>query len=146
MRTKALAAVAAGLLLAAGAPGGDAKGELKRLGGTWHMVSGEQDGKAVPEDVVKGARLVLKGNRHTVRVGGESMVGTHRLDPSKKPKAIDATDTEGPYKGKTIHGIYKLEGGRLTICFAGPGKARPKAFTTKSGTGHLLHVWRRGKE
>jgi uncharacterized protein (TIGR03067 family) len=146
MRTTALAALAVGLLLAAEAPGGDAKEELKKLAGTWRMVSGEQDGKALPEEVVKGARLVIKGDRHTVRVGGDTLAGTHRLDPSEEPKAIDATDTEGPYKGKTIRGIYKLEGGRLTVCFAGPGKARPKAFTTRSGTGHILHVWGRGKD
>jgi uncharacterized protein (TIGR03067 family) len=86
MRPEALAAVAAGLLLPAEAPGGDAKKELKRLGGTWQMTSAEQGGKALPEGTVKGARLVMKGNRDTVQVGEDTLVGTHRLDPSKTPK------------------------------------------------------------
>ena len=106
---------------------------------------GEQDGKAVPEETVKGARLVIKGDRHTVRVGGETMVGTHRLDPSKEPKAIDATDTEGPYKGKTIHGIYELTDDTYKVCFAAPGKDRPTEFASKPGSGHRLIVMRRQK-
>jgi uncharacterized protein (TIGR03067 family) len=76
-------------------------------------------------------------------VGEDTIVGTHKVDPTKKPKEIDAMDTEGPYKGKTVLGIYKLEKGEFTVCFAPPGKDRPKEFSTKSGTGELLHVWKK---
>ena len=55
-------------------------------------------------------------------------------------------DTEGPFKGKTTLGIYKLEGDEFTVCFAPPDKDRPKEFTTKSGTGVLVHVWKRQKK
>ena len=40
-------------------------------------------------------------------------------------------------------GIYKYENGEFTVCFAAPGKDRPKEFTTKSGTGEFMHVWKK---
>src|SRR5262249_3347265 len=92
--------VVAGLLVAAD----DAKDELKKLEGTWSMVSGEKDGKKLDADVIKGAKLVIKGDEHDVKVGADIFKGTHKIDPSKKPKTIDAMDKEGPFKGKTVVG------------------------------------------
>src|SRR5438105_10808191 len=107
----------------------DAERELKKLEGTWVMVSGERDGKVLAADVVKKARLVIQGNRHTVKVGEDTIVGTHKLDPSKTPKNIDATDTEGPFKGQTTKGIYEVTDDTFRVCFAPPDKERPKEFT-----------------
>jgi uncharacterized protein (TIGR03067 family) len=147
MRPRALTVLAVGLLLAGAAPEGDAaKEEAKKLEGTWAMVSGEQDGKPLPAETVQKARLEITGDRHTVKVGADTFVGTHKVDPAPKPKAIDSMDTEGRFKGQTIRGLYKLEGDQFTVCFAEPGKERPKEFTTKSGTGHILHVWKREKK
>jgi uncharacterized protein (TIGR03067 family) len=130
-----------GLLVAAD---DQAKEDTKGLQGSWVLVSGEQGGETLPKDVVKAGRLTIQGTKHTVRVGKDKIVGTHELEPTKTPKAIDSTETEGPDKGHTIHGIYELEKGRFKVCFAAPAKERPTEFTTKSGTGNILHVWRRG--
>jgi uncharacterized protein (TIGR03067 family) len=108
------------------------------------MASGEEKGKVLPEKTVKGALLTLTGDKHTVKVGDDTIIGTHKLDPTKSPKQIDTTDTEWPVKGKKL-GIYKLEQNQFTVCFAPPDKDRPKEFTTKSGTGTILHVWKRQK-
>jgi uncharacterized protein (TIGR03067 family) len=78
-----------------------------------------------------------------VSVGSDKMVSAHHLDPTTKPKSIDAKATAGPYKDKTLLGIYRLRGDEFTVCFAAPGKERPKNFTTKSGTGTFVHVWKR---
>ena len=40
-------------------------------------------------------------------------------------------------------GIYKFEKGQLTVCFAPPGKERPKEFSIKVGTGDFIHVWKK---
>jgi uncharacterized protein (TIGR03067 family) len=141
MRAHAWFVLVAGLLLAA-----DAKDDLKKLEGTWTMVSGEKDGKKFSADVVKGAKLVFKGDTHDVKVGDDIFKGTHKLDPSKKPAAIDAMDTEGAFKGKTTLGIYDLEGDTFKVCFSAPGKDRPKEFSTTAGTGHILHVWKKEKK
>src|SRR5581483_9743515 len=47
---------------------------------------------------------------------GDTVTGTLKVDPTKTPKEIDATDSEG----KTIRGIYKFEKGQFTVCFAPP--------------------------
>src|SRR5437868_3285620 len=90
--------VAVCLLAAADSP----KSALKKLEGTYTMVSGEKEGKKLSEDVVKAASLVIKGNKHTVHVGDDTIVGTHKVNAAKTPHTIDATDTEGPFKGKTV--------------------------------------------
>src|SRR6516162_6671914 len=116
MKRYALLALAAGLLVGADDP----KDELKKLEGTWTMASGEKDGKALAEQAIKGAKLVFKGDQHDVKVGDDIFKGTHKVDPSKKPKTIDATDSEGPFKGKTVLGIYELETDTFKVCFAEP--------------------------
>ena len=145
MKRHAMLLVTVGLLAGA-ALGQDAAQELKKLEGAWVMVSGEEKGQKLSDESVKKAKLAMQGDKHTVKVGKDTIIGTHKLDPSKKPKEIDAMDTEGPFKGKAPLGIYKLEGDEFTVCFALPGKDRPKEFTTKSGTGEILHVWKKEKK
>ena len=134
-------ALTVGLLFAADAAQEGAKNELKKLEGTWVMVAGEEKGEKVPEKRLKIATMTIVGDKHTVKVGEESFVGTHKLDPTKNPKEIDSLN-----QGKAMFGIYKLEKGEFTVCFAPPGKERPKEFTTKSGSGEFLHVWKQKKE
>jgi uncharacterized protein (TIGR03067 family) len=43
--------------------------------------------------------------------GGPQSTATYKLDPSKNPKEIDITE-----KGKTVLGIYAIDGDTLTIC------------------------------
>jgi uncharacterized protein (TIGR03067 family) len=148
MKLYVLPVLAVGLLLAANySSGGDAaKGELKKLEGTWGLVSGETNGENLPESTIKSAKLTIVGDKYTVKVSENAITGTQKIDPTKKPKALDAMDTEGPHKGKTAFGIYKLEKGVFTVCLAPPGKDRPTEFTTKSGTGEILHVWKLKRE
>lgn len=141
MRTHALLIVAAGLLVAA-----DAKDDLKKMQGTWTMVSGEQDGEKITEQTIKSGKLVIKEDHHIVLIGDATIKGTHKLDASKKPSTIDASDTDGPYKGKTLLGIYEITDDTFKVCFAAPGKDRPKEFTTKGGAAHIFHVWKKEKK
>jgi len=100
----------------------------------------------VPAKTLEGATLTIEGNKHTVKVGKQTYKGTHKLDTTKSPKTIDITDTEGPFKGKTVKGIYELKGDEFRICYSLPGKDRPKSFTAKEGTGYHSHVWKRAKK
>ncbi len=142
MRRYALLIVAAGLLIAADASTDDAK----KLDGSWTLASGENDGKKVSADTLKGSMLTIAGDNHTVKMGDATYKGTHKLDATKKPKTIDITDTEGPFKDKTVLGIYELDGDTFKLCYSDPGKDRPKDFTAKEGTGYHCHVWMREKK
>jgi uncharacterized protein (TIGR03067 family) len=42
--------------------------------------------------------------------GQENGAGTVTVNSMKKPKAIDVAMTEGPEKGKTVLGIYEIDG------------------------------------
>jgi uncharacterized protein (TIGR03067 family) len=147
MTRYALLFLVTGLLVAADSPKDDAADkDLKKLEGSWVLASGEDNGKKVSEEALKNARLTIEGDRHTVQMGKTSYRGTHKLDPAMKPKTIDITDTEGPFKGKTVLGIYEVDGDEFKLCYAPPGEDRPKDFSAKAGTGFRFHVWKREKK
>jgi uncharacterized protein (TIGR03067 family) len=114
----------------------------KGMEGTWTMVSGIEKGKKLPAETVKTARLTIKGDQHTVELDGEILKGKHTVDATKKPKTIDSNDTEGPFKGKTLLGIFEVDGDQFKVAFAAPGKERPKDFTSAD----IVHVWQRQKK
>jgi uncharacterized protein (TIGR03067 family) len=102
------------------------------------------DGKT--DDALEGAVRVVEGDKFTIKVGDKAMrAATMKLDPSKKPKWIDITFTDGPEKGKTRLGIYMLDGDTHKICYGDLGKERPTEFVSKPGTGHRLVVFKRAK-
>lgn len=137
--------LAVGALIAAEAE--DAKKDLEKLQGTWLLVAGERDGKEFTEEEVKKTKLFIKGDTFRIPESAvaTSQDGTIKIDPSKKPKEMDATTGSGPDKGKTWQGLYELDGDTYKVCFAPPGKDRPKEFSSKAGSGHLLQVWKREK-
>jgi uncharacterized protein (TIGR03067 family) len=138
------------LLAAAPDPKDDAKKDQEALQGTWRPVSSEQGGKD-QTDEAKDHTLTFEKDTFTVKKGDEVRVkGTFKLDPSKKPKAIDMTVTQGPRdddKGKELHGIYELDKDTLKWCTSEPGgEARPKGFATKEGTKDLLVTLKKEKK
>ena len=140
MRMHALLVLAVGLLIAADAKDdAAAKKELKRLSGTYVMVSGESKAEKLSEERIKEAKLEMDGDKYSANFGGDTVKGTLKIDPTKAPKEIDATDGEG----RTMLGIYKFEKGQFTVCFAPLGKERPKEFSIKVGTGDFIHVWKK---
>src|SRR5579862_7003132 len=119
--------------------GGDPKKELTLFQGNWKVVSIKESDKEKnpPDDFVKGLAVNVTGNvmKITTNKGKEVVVTFNlKLDPAKKPKAIDMTISDGPDKGKVEPGIYKFEGDKLTLCTEDQGKERPTTFATKEGT------------
>jgi uncharacterized protein (TIGR03067 family) len=122
-----------------------AREELKKLEGTWQVVSIETRQKARPAGEVNGLKLVIKGDTSTFEKDGKPVVGTGKLsiDPSKKPKTVDIAVTgapEDPTGTFTIPGIYQLDGDSLRICWGGP--KRPTEFKTTPDGGDLLVLTR----
>jgi uncharacterized protein (TIGR03067 family) len=143
--TAAAALVCVGLLAAADAKD-DAKKELDKFTGTWKAVSATRDGKDLPREDVEKIKLVVKGDGYTLTVGDETIEGTHKLDPSKSPKTIDAVRTKGPDKDKPLLGIYELTDDTYKACFAPAGKDRPTEFASKAGSGNRLYVFKKEKQ
>ena len=137
------------LLCVGRAPGRDdaaAKTELKQLEGVWQITSGEQDGK--PIESIKRDKVTVSGDNFTVRRDGKvEFTATIKLYPNKKPKAVDVSITSEKHKGKTMLGIYELDGDDLRFCFREPGATpRPTDFSAKLGSDRLAVVLKREKK
>lgn len=140
-RILAVAVLAVGLSAAVA----DEKAELEKFNGTWKGVSVVEDGKEMPKAQAEATRLTVKGEKYSLKIGSDDIEGTHRLDPTKKPKQIEAVRTKGPNKGEKLLGIYELEGDTYRACFAAPGKDRPTEFKSAPGSGQRVLTFKREK-
>jgi uncharacterized protein (TIGR03067 family) len=156
MRTHTLIAVVLGSWIAGAVPLAVAddtekqeavQKELKKFEGTWVMVAAERNGVKAPEDAVKTVRVIIKGDKFTIKEGDNTIEGTIVLDPSKNPRAYAASATENGKKISTV-GIYEFDGDTLKVCYTPEGEERPKEFSTKGGTDEhpiMLGVYKREK-
>ena len=90
--------------------------------------------------------MVFKGERvrYTVQLPGFDFEFAYKLDPTKKPKAIDLEFTSTPDRkgiGMKFQGIYALDGDDLRICY--DAEKRPTEFTGKGKS--TLVVLKRGQ-
>jgi uncharacterized protein (TIGR03067 family) len=129
--------------------GDPAKIEGEVLQGTWNFVSVEQNSIKQPRRK-KGEQLqtiTFQGDKFEVKRGDNVIqAGTRKLDPSKNPKTIDFTVTDGEGKGTLQLGIYELKGDTLTTCVDPQGKQRPREFQTTADSGYFLVVMHRERK
>jgi uncharacterized protein (TIGR03067 family) len=140
--------LAVGLVVAAGPRAGDAtKKNLEAMQGDWAAVEFTIDGARATGDEAQCIFRTVKGNEYTLFLFNKPLLkGTFTIDASKRPRTFDAQPLSGPGAGKRVLGIYELEGDRLKICTALPGKERPSDFAAKKGSGHTLTIWEREKK
>jgi uncharacterized protein (TIGR03067 family) len=141
MKPTLIASLLFGLVFAAGARGNDpAEQELKKLQGTWKVVSRPEDGRNQPPD--ERVTFVISGKKFSLCVDGmpEKEAGI-RLDPKACPKALDLGSGVGN-EIRIARAIYSLDGDTLTICVnARDESRRPTRFT--GGPGYNLLILER---
>jgi uncharacterized protein (TIGR03067 family) len=121
--------------------------ELKKFHGDWSFESVEVGGQKAPADQFKGVTITFTGDTYAVKKGDEVLQGgRQKLDPSKTPKAIDVTITEGPNKGAVMLGIYEIDAETFKVCFDEEGKQRPKEFKSPPGSQTFVNVHKRVKK
>jgi uncharacterized protein (TIGR03067 family) len=137
------------VLLVLGAPAAEedaARKDLERMQGNWAAVSMVSDGFRLPDDDAQALFRTIKEDKYTVfRFDRPIGKGTFTLDATKMPQAIDAVPDAPGGKGKPMLGIYRIDGDKLELCFAAPGKERPKIFESKTGSGQTSSAWTREK-
>lgn len=154
MRTKSavFGLLFVGLLLTTIVSADDAKDKAiakdrKRIEGTWRVTSLVIDGnKSKAEDVNKITVVNDANGTWNLRAGNKEIgKGTSKFDPTKKPRTIDFTPTEGESKGEHFLGIYQLGKKSRKLCFAPAGKERPTKFSSTSDNQHILVTFERVK-
>ncbi|MGP0065318.1 MAG: TIGR03067 domain-containing protein [Isosphaeraceae bacterium] len=123
-----------------------ARDELKRQEGTWSVTSSLYEGQAASADLVRSIKRIVEGDHAVWERDGKRFAGTTiAVDPAREPKTIDVIPDGGRNRGERVLGIYKLEGDKLTICMATPGKPRPTAFRAETGSSWTLRTFTREK-
>jgi uncharacterized protein (TIGR03067 family) len=116
-------------------PVGDSATEL---GGEWIPLSVVLDGQPLDRAMLKYGKRIAAANEVTVQFGPQVVLkARYAVDRSSTPMTMDYVLAGG----KTQHGIWALEGNRLTTCFGAPGAARPSEFASTPGDGRTLAVW-----
>jgi len=120
------------------------------LQGSWDLQKIVLEGNPFPE--VKGVRFIFAADRLTIVPPDENaekfpkQTLSFTLHPEENPKSIDTTNLDGPDKGMTLAGIYKIEDDTLTVCIATEGgAARPKDFESKEGSKLAVYTLQRAK-
>jgi uncharacterized protein (TIGR03067 family) len=102
------------------------------LAGTWKATELVRDGHHESDELIKTVSLKIEKDELVFTVKDKNFPAKFKLDPKAKPAAIDIAPSEGPEKGRTFPGIYKVENGELTLAFTERGD-RPTEFKGENG-------------
>jgi uncharacterized protein (TIGR03067 family) len=148
----ALLALTLGCGLAAAEDKTNKPGETPKLEGTYTIVSGEENGKAVAKERVDGAMIVFTDKTvvGTDKSKTEFFSCTYTIDTSKTPWAITLTDAKQvgaaekdkkPAEKATSSGLIKQDGDTVTIIYSLAGGKAPTEF--KTGDNQMMFVMKR---
>jgi uncharacterized protein (TIGR03067 family) len=98
------------------------KEDKEKLQGKW-MATAVEVGKVRNEISVGLAHITFTGDKFTQVDGERKRMGIFKLDPSRKPKAIDLIGGGGD-----THGIYEVDEDKLRIGYPWVPMIRPKEF------------------
>jgi len=127
--------------VAFGALAGNAAHAQELEGARWKVVAAERAGKPIPAEL--DAILSFQGGTLKIRSPeGASAEFAYVLDRGQHPAHVDLSRGEGD-KRVTLHGIWKLEGDRFTLCVSAPFGDRPTEFATAVGAKTSLTVHER---
>ncbi len=96
-----------------------------------------------PAEAIKDFTVLITPNKIDFRPKGVNRQSCYKLDPKADPKVIEVTPLDGPAKGKTLRGLYALDGDRLKLCLQNGNGPAPTAFATKSDSGLRLLTLKR---
>ena len=126
-----------------------AKGEVKKLQGTWKTAALTYNGSDFLKGGKPGFNFTFKGDEAVIE-GNDAVKKEYakirvKLDPATMPKSMDITVSGGVQKDAVIEGIYELKGDELKICAKVFGNDRPTEFASPEGSSIFLLVLKRQK-
>lgn len=116
--------------------------DLAMLQGTWRVKSAIRGGKEYPGEDLAQLSFIFKGDELiSTRFANDFL--QVKLDPSKKPAAIDLVSKKDK---PAIQGIYEIDGDTLKLCWNHASTERPRTFTSAAGSGTIYLVLKRVKK
>lgn len=109
---------------------------LKDLEGTYTVESAAKGGVEIPDAERQKVTFLIQADQLTMKTPDRTVTAKIKVDIDKSPMTIDLSPTDGPEKGKTFPGIYKIERGELVIAFNEQGD-RPREFKAEGDTAVL---------
>ncbi|MDB5350874.1 MAG: hypothetical protein JWN86_2121 [Planctomycetota bacterium] len=150
---KIMAAIGLGMLMLAGSARSQESKSIAKdtdkasLVGNYELISGEDNGKPVPEDHIKGSIVRITDDDIVMvdRDNKEVYVTKYKLDTKAKPARITMTETGGPRgrKGQKAVGIIERDGDRVRLCYCYEGGIVPTEFRTRAGEKQLCFTMKR---
>jgi uncharacterized protein (TIGR03067 family) len=102
--------------------------DLEKIQGTWEASALTFGGKSFPPPLKDFARTFSGDGLITMNGQIAVQEATFKLDATKEHKHIDMTDKKD---GKTLRGLYVLDGDTLKIAYNLEGSERPTTFAAK---------------
>ena len=130
--------------------------DTAKLNGTYSIVSGEEEGKAIPKERIEGSTIIFtdKTVAGTDKDKKEFFAATYTVDTGKTPWVITMTnasrgaapakDDKKPGEAMTSTGLIKADGDTVTIVYALPGGKAPTEF--KTGEKQQMFVMKRSEK
>ena len=151
MRTATAVGLGLALLLATSTRGQDTKttteAKANEFEGAYTIVSGEDNGKPAPDEMIKGTSVRITGESIVVadKDDKEIYVSSYVLDPKTMPATIKMTETGGPRgrKGQKAQGIIQRDGDTVMLCYCYEGGIVPTKFKTTPGEKQLCFTMKR---
>ncbi len=103
--------------------------DTKKLEGSYTVVSGQRDGKALPEEEFKGSVVTFTADRVTGTDKDRKMffASTYTIDDSSRPYTIKM-ESISPKKGEKAEGVIEIDGDTVKLCYNLPGGKAPRGF------------------
>lgn len=103
--------------------------DTKKLEGDWTIVSGKRDGKPIPADEIKGARVTFTKDQivGTDKDKKRLFAATYTVDDTTKPYTLRMTGLY-PKRGEKAEGVIEVSGDTAKLCYNLPGGKPARNF------------------
>ena len=119
--------------------------ERRPLEGAWAPVAVSVAGQSLEPSELRVRYLLIEGDGYRIIDRSNRVVdsGHYTLNTAHQPAAIDIVGDSGPNAGKTLCGIYRLDGDELTMCYDVEGGERPAGLAPRRDRVRLLITYER---
>jgi uncharacterized protein (TIGR03067 family) len=134
------------LLVPTAALAAEPEGDLQALQGAWVVEAATLGGRDHTDDF-KAMKLTVTGQKYDITFGEITEHGTIKVDSTRKPGHITLTTRQGgPFKGRTLPGIYEFKGETVVLCLNSELPDRPTKFDAPEKTKLMLLTLKRAKK